>query len=85
MTVLSTLWCERREIEYAEKSKARLGVQLAIDFYGSPEMDKEESNSTSDSGCNQKASTDQHHVFDVPLRPQNPRNKDILRNSCQDI
>jgi hypothetical protein len=37
-------------------------------------VDKEESNSTSDSGCNKKA-TDQHRVFDVPLRPQNPRNK----------
>jgi hypothetical protein len=68
MTVLSTLWQDRREIEYAEKAKARLGVQPAIDFYGSPEMD-EESNSTSNSERNQKA-TDQHRVFDVPLHQQ---------------
>jgi hypothetical protein len=45
-------------------------------------MDKEESNSTSDSGCNQKA-TDQHHVFDVPLRPQNPRNKETYEISVK--
>jgi hypothetical protein len=76
MTVLSTLWQDCCEIEYAEKAKARLGVQPAIDFCGSPEMDKEESNSKSNSGRNQKA-TDQHGVFDVPLHPQNPRNKDI--------
>jgi hypothetical protein len=75
MTVLSTFQQNRSEIEYTEKAKARLGVHPAIDFYGSPEMDKEESNSTSNSGCNQKA-TDQHRVFDVPLHPQNPRNKE---------
>jgi hypothetical protein len=76
MTVLSTLRRDRREIEYAEKkAKARLGVQPALDFYGSPEMDKEESNSLSDIGHNQKA-TDQHRVFNVLLHPQNPHNKE---------
>jgi hypothetical protein len=78
MFVLSTLRHDCRELEYAEKAKAWLGVQPAIDFYGSPEMEKEECNSTSDSGCKQKA-TDQHFVFDVPLRPQNPRNKETYK------
>jgi hypothetical protein len=74
MTVLSTLQRDCRETEYAEKAIARLGVQPAIDFYGSPEMDKEESNSTSNSWHNQKA-TDQHRVFDVPLHPKTPGTK----------
>jgi hypothetical protein len=57
MTVLSTLRQDCHETEYAEKAKAWLGCKPAIDFYGSPEMDKEESNSTSDNGRNQKATS----------------------------
>jgi hypothetical protein len=69
MGVLSSLWQDCREIEYAEKAKARLGVQPAIDFYGGPEMDKEDF--PDNKGMTPKNNTDQHRVFDVPLDLKN--------------
>jgi hypothetical protein len=73
MVVFSTLWRDCREIEYAEKAKARLGVQQAIDFYKGPEMDKEDE--PDDKGKTPKH-TDQHRVFDVPLDPKNKDKSD---------
>jgi hypothetical protein len=70
MGVLSTLRQDCRAIEYAEKAKAQLEVQLAIDFYGGPEMDKE------DEPDKTPKPTDQHRVFDVPLDPKNKDKSD---------
>jgi hypothetical protein len=74
MVVFSTLQQYCREIEYAEKAKARLGVQPAIDFYRGPEMDKEDE--PDDKGKTPKP-TDQHRVFDVLLDPKNKDKSDI--------
>jgi hypothetical protein len=82
MVVLSTLRRDRHEIEYAEKAKAWLGVQPAIDFYGGPELDKEDE--LDDKGKTTKP-TDQHRVFDVPLDPKNKDKSTLTRDSCQDI
>jgi hypothetical protein len=73
MVVFSTLQQDCREIEYAEKAKARLGVQPAIAFYKGPEMDKEDK--PDDKGKTPKP-TDQHRVFDVPLDPKNKDKSD---------
>jgi hypothetical protein len=67
MVVFSTLRQDCREIEYAGKAKAWLGVQPAIDFYKGPEMDKEDER---DNKGKTPKPTDQHRVFDVPLDPK---------------
>jgi hypothetical protein len=73
MVVLSTLRRACREIEYTEKAKAQLGVQPAIDFYGGPEMDKEDE---LDKKGKTPKPTDQHRVFDVPLDVKNKDKSD---------
>jgi hypothetical protein len=73
MVVFSTLQRDRQEIEYAEKAKARLGVQPAINFYRGPEMAKEDE--PDDKGKTPKP-TDQHAVVDVPLDPKNKDKSD---------
>jgi hypothetical protein len=77
MGVLSTLRQDRREIEYAEKAKAQLGVQLAMNIYCGPEMDKEDE--PDDKGKTPKP-TNQHRVFDVPLDPKNKTKASLMRS-----